>query len=152
MIRRMLLPGIAAAVVICAGAASAQWGGGGWWDRVTPTTPEQKAYVEQARQIHAQLWQKQSELRALQSQPKPSEAAIRAKQAEVDALRGKLQEWNLKNRAVMQQLAPRAGRTAGAGPCGLGLGPCGGVPGSACPNGRMGGRGGRGGGRGACWR
>lgn len=123
-----------------AGEAWAQGGAGGWWNRVAPTTPDEKAYVREAGDLRAQIWQKVAELQALQAQPKPPVAAAQAKQAEMRGLRSKLVALNVKNRALIQQMALRARQDLGAAPGGCPLGgpgvcscPCNGVPGSACP-------------------
>ncbi|MDH7571117.1 MAG: hypothetical protein QHJ73_16195, partial [Armatimonadota bacterium] len=135
MRRTLWLAGILPLLLVAVAATAQTVGWGPWWNRVTPTTPQQKALVDEVKGLHAQIWQKQAELRALQLQPQPNEAAVRAKQAEVDALRKRVQELMVKNQAVVQQMVPQATAGGGRGPCGLGLGPCGGVPGSACPYG-----------------
>ncbi|MBI3944832.1 MAG: hypothetical protein HY321_02860 [Armatimonadetes bacterium] len=133
MVRKLVVLGVAAAV-LSAGAAAAQRGRGGWWSRVTPTTAEQKVFVDEATALRTQIWQKQAELRSLTAQPKPSESAVKAKQAEVDALREKLHALVQKNRSLIQEMAPAAGRGGPREGC-PGYGPCGGAPGSACPMG-----------------
>ncbi len=110
-------------VLLFAGIALAQGGPGmGRLSRANPVTPEQKAYVQEATQLRDQVWQKQRELWALDSQEKPDEAAIKAKLAEVNALREKLHLLNVKNRALVQELAGQTPATGAGTGTGAGVG------------------------------
>lgn len=109
--------------------AAAQWGRGGWWTRVTPTTPQQKAYVEQARKLQDRIWQAQAELWKLRETEKPSPAAIAAREREISRLRDQLCELNIKNRALRQEMVgpntPLGARMgAGRGGWGRAMGAC----------------------------
>ncbi|MGQ9523226.1 MAG: hypothetical protein ACUVTZ_00160 [Armatimonadota bacterium] len=84
-------------------------GYGGWWKRVTPTTPEEKAFVERITALH-------NELRQLVVNNAPADR-IAAKRTEICNL-------VLQNAPLVQKLAPSAGRGWGRGRrFGMGLGP-----------------------------
>ena len=134
-----------------------------WLTGVTPSTPQQKAYVDEATKLRAELWQQQAELTALEAREKPDERAVKEKLEQLSATRNKLHLLNLKNRAVVQELAgpapgwgpagaacpwggPGAGR--GMGPCGTGYGA---GRGRGMGQGMGPGRGGRGRGWGPRW-
>jgi len=80
-------------------------GYGGWWTRVTPTTPEEKAFVEKITALH-------NELRQLVISNAPAQQ-IAAKRAEIHDLM-------LKNSQLVQALLSKAGVGLGRG---YGLGP-----------------------------
>lgn len=82
------------------------YGPGGWWTRVTPTTPEEKAFLDQLTKLH-------TELRQLVITGAPAEQII-AKRTEI---------YNLmqQNAPLVQKLAPRAGAGRGRG-FGMGFG------------------------------
>ncbi|MGQ9486335.1 MAG: hypothetical protein ACUVTY_12825 [Armatimonadota bacterium] len=73
---------------------------GGWWTRVNPTTPQQKAFVEQVKALHEQIRQKQFELAQLQA----DSATIEAKQAEINALREQLHQLQVSNLEMKQSI------------------------------------------------
>ncbi len=87
---------------------------GGWWTRVSPTDPQQKAFVEQVRALHDQIRRKQFELAQMQVN-KADQSTIAAKQAEIDALREQLHQLQISNlelkQGIMQQ--NRGGRGFG---------------------------------------
>lgn len=113
--------------------AGAQWGRGRGWAGLVPTTPEQKAYLDEAQRLRDRIWERQLELQRLQTAEKPSQAAIQAKRKEIEALQDELCQLNFRNRKLRWEMMDAAG-ASGAGP-GWGGGPRGG---------------GRGLGRGAC--
>lgn len=76
---------------------------GGWWTRVSPTDPQQKAFVEQVKALHEQIRQKQFELAQLQAN-KADSTAIEAKQAEINALREQLHQLQYSNREMKQSI------------------------------------------------
>lgn len=130
-------------------------GGWGWGSPTAPETKEEKAFVEEANKLHTQLRLKQQELWVLEAQEKPSESALKAKRAEVDALRTKFSDLNYKNRELRWKMMDSA-RGAGVGPGmgrGRGMGRGAGRGAWGCPRGAVGpGRGaGMGPGRGAGW-
>jgi len=81
---------------------------GGWWTRVTPTTPEEKAFVERITALH-------NELRQL--------VARGASAEQIAAKRSEIFDLMQKNSALVQKLAPAAGGGWGRGRGrGMGLG------------------------------
>lgn len=87
--------------------------------------------------LRYEMFQKRSELRALYADPKATEAAILAKEKEVDALRQKMHDrmvrFKLDQRKIytpeqLKQIGDRGGPGFGVrhfGPRGGGMGPCG---------------------------
>jgi len=106
-------------------------GAGGWWNRVTPQTPQQKAFVDQVSALHNRIQAVNQELRALTAQNAPA-AQIQAKQQEVATLRSQVQQLTTANQALLQQMGVPAGSGVcdGSGPKGgqngQGMGPRGG--------------------------
>ena len=127
MWQAMVIGGLMA--VFATGAVFAQgWcrGGGGcrmgqpgngpgcWLTRVTPTDPQQKAFVEQVGKLQAEIVEEQTALRVLQKNGASAEA-IAAQQAVVDKQRTQFRELMTKNSALVQQIAQQYG---GRGWCG----------------------------------
>ena len=100
-------------------------GAGCWLTRVTPTDPQQKAFVEQVGKLQTEIVEEQMALRVLQKNNAGTEA-ITAQQAVVDQVRTQFRELMTKNSALVQQMAQQYD---GRGWCGgRGMGCC-----VACP-------------------
>ncbi|HOJ19970.1 MAG TPA: hypothetical protein PLU39_08500 [Armatimonadota bacterium] len=137
MLRRWWFVALVPALLYAA-PAQAQ-GGWGWGSRVAPETEKEKAYVEDARKLRSELWQKQRELWDLQTQEKPSASALKAKETEVNTLRRKLSDLNYKNRELRWQMMDRARQNAARSWMGRGVRGMG--PGAGMHPRGMGGRG-----------
>jgi hypothetical protein len=101
--------------------------GAGWWSRVDPQTDAERAYVAEVTRLHQEIRDRQCQLLDLRA-GNAGAKAIAGKQAEIDALRDRLHDLNLRNRELHQRLMqdlPRArGQRVGAGPGGQGRGSC----------------------------
>ena len=105
-------------------------GAGCWLTRVTPTDPQQKAFVEQVGKLQTEIIEEQAVLRALQTGGADI-AAVGAQQAVVEKLRTQFRELMTKNGELVKQIAQQYG---GPGWCGgRGAGCC-----AACPTGANG--------------
>jgi len=114
-------------------------GAGGWWTRVTPQTPEQRAFVDQVARLHNEIRAANLAALALQAQD-ASQDRLAPKLQEVAALRARLAKISRSNSALLQQM----GVPAGYGICD-GTGPRPGCPMAGFGRGRgMGGGMGRG--------
>lgn len=85
---------------------------GGWWNNVTPTTPEQKAFVEQVKSLHKDISAKRLEITKLQ-QDKADQQSIKKAQHQLKESKAKLQKLMQDNREIRQQLTP-SGKAAGS--------------------------------------
>jgi hypothetical protein len=71
--------------------------------------------------LRKQMWVNRAEMAALWRADKPDEKQIQAKQKEISALRGQLQEKAVALRLAIRKIAPQAAFGPGGG-CGLGRG------------------------------
>lgn len=76
---------------------------GGWWNYVQPTTPQQKAFVDSVKSLHARIRAEQIELGKLQTANAP-QADIAKVQARLDGLRNEMQSLMYDNRELRQQM------------------------------------------------
>jgi len=95
---------------------------GRWWTRVKPTTPEQKAFVDEVSRLHKQIREKQFEMAQLRASG-GAEAKIAAIQKDVDKLREKLYNVMIENRELRQQMGPAGPGTAFGTPWTRQMGP-----------------------------
>ncbi len=89
-------------------------GAGCWLTRVTPTDPQQKAFVEQVGKLQTEIIEEQAALRALQTGGADT-AAVGAQQVVVGKLRTQFRELMTKNSELVKQIAQQYG---GPGWCG----------------------------------
>ncbi|MCC6441823.1 MAG: hypothetical protein IT210_00035 [Armatimonadetes bacterium] len=89
---------------------------GGWWARVNPSDAGQKAFVEKVSMLHSEIRENQVELKDLQAAKAPSQT-VKSKQSEIDALRTKLHDLQVKNRSLKQRMMQSGGQGRGRGNC-----------------------------------
>lgn len=110
-------------------------GPGGWWTRVTPTTPEQQAFISQVTDIHNQIRALNIEIAGLRAN-KGAPAEIAAKEQRIVELRAELSRITTANEKLIRDM----GVPAPYGVCN-GQGPAGRFGGQGAGMGRMGARG-----------
>ena len=94
-------------------------GPGGWWTRVTPTTPEQQAFIAQVTDIHNQIRTLNFEIASLRAN-KGSAADIAAKEQKIAELRAELSRITTANEKLIRDMGIPApyGVCTGQGPAG----------------------------------
>ncbi|MEP0764979.1 MAG: hypothetical protein HRF45_00345 [Fimbriimonadia bacterium] len=90
---------------------------GGWWTRVTPSTPEQQAFLDEVIRLHNEIRTVQFEL-AGTTDPAQREVLL----AKLDALRSDLHELQLNSRDLKQELMQTMPRGRNRGGFGMGAG------------------------------
>lgn len=109
-------------------------GAGGWWARVTPSTPEQEAFLKQVTDIHNKIRSLNWEISGLRASNAPS-AEIEKREKQIADLRAELVRVTTANEKLIREM----GIPAPYGVCsGLGRGA------QRGPGGAWGGYGGRG--------
>jgi zinc resistance-associated protein len=129
------------ALALSLSLASSSWArprGGGWGGGpgAMNLSPEQAGklfdlkhkFMNDTAEVRKQMVVKRAELAALWKAEKPDEKAIVAKQKELNALRGQLQEKSVAFRLEARKIAPQLGRCFGHG-MGWGMGGHGGFMG-----------------------
>ncbi len=116
------------ALVLTLGLAASSWAGpmGPGRMNLTPAQVGQlfdlkEKFRNDTASVRKQMWVKRAELRDLWRAEKPDQNQILAKQKEVNALRGQLQEKAVAFRFEAHKIAPNAGFGHGWG-CGFGPG------------------------------
>jgi zinc resistance-associated protein len=138
------------ALVLSLSLASSSWagprrGGRGGGPRAMNLTPEQAGklfdlrhkFMNDTAELRKQMVVKRAELAALWKAEKPDEKAIVAKQKELNALRGQMQEKSVAFRLQARKIAPQLGHCFGHGK-GWGMGGHGGFMGPGDGPGRGG--------------
>jgi zinc resistance-associated protein len=117
--------------------------GGGMMMGAMNLTPDQagklfdlkQKFMNDTADVRKQMMVKHAELAALWKAEKPDEKAIVAKQKELTALKGQMQEKSVAFRLEARKIAPQLaqfGHGRGMG-MGMGMGPGGGMGPGACP-------------------
>ncbi|MCC6727869.1 MAG: hypothetical protein IT208_00855 [Chthonomonadales bacterium] len=88
--------------------AGVRMGGGGWWARVTPTTPEQKALVDQVAALHTDIRAANLEVAKLRATSGPA-ARIAERERVLVGLREQLRDVTTRNATLMRQMGVPAG-------------------------------------------
>jgi Spy/CpxP family protein refolding chaperone len=137
------------ALALTAGLAASSWAGpwgGGWgggWGCAMNLTPDQagklfdlrQKFMDDTAKLRKQMMVTRIDLAGLWNANKPDEKAIVAKQKELNALRGQMQEKMVAFRLAARQVAPQFGQGFGPG-MGPGWGHGRGGPGGYyCPHG-----------------
>jgi len=140
------------ALALCLGLAASTWArpwGGGMGGAMMNLTTEQagklfdlkEKFRNDTAQVRKQMMIQRIELATLWKAENPDEKAIVAKQKELNALRGQMQEKSVAFRLAARKIAPQLGQGFhhgmgwGMGGHGGGMGPGGGFcgPGGVCP-------------------
>jgi zinc resistance-associated protein len=146
MSRSKLSLAVALALVLTLGLAASSWarGGFGGGPGAMNLTPEQagklfdlkEKFRNDTASLRKQIWVKGAELKGLWQAKEPDEKQIQAKQKEINALKGQMQEKGTTFRLEARKIAPDAKFGHGWG--GGGMGPGGGM-GAGCGMGPGGG-------------
>lgn len=94
-------------------------GPGGWWTRVTPSTPEQEAFLKQVTDIHNQIRTLNWEIAALRAANGPADEIAR-KEKQIADLRAELAKVTAANEKLLREMGVPApfGVCTGQGPAG----------------------------------
>jgi TolA-binding protein len=91
---------------VCMGAGfgrGAGNGAGGWWNRVTPTTPEQQAFVNQVADLHKQIRDLNIEVAGMRTSNAPA-AEIAKREQRIAELRAELSRLTAANEKLIRDM------------------------------------------------
>jgi zinc resistance-associated protein len=135
----VVLLALALTVGLAASSWARPWGGGkGYGMNLTPEQAGKlfdlkQKFMNDTAEVRKQIMVKHAELAALWKAEKPDEKAIVAKQKELNALKGQMQEKSVAFRLEARKIAPQLAQGFGPG-MGWGMhGPGGGMGPGGCP-------------------